>query len=141
MLYLYDGQDENAETILQLQFENAGKGFVNLVKIWMQSVIETLMIHLLLIQTCNNIRYELQIHHLPKLIKRMFHWTDVCPQKSSSNTVHIVFKSDDTDDNSSLNCSSFYAEEFGASFELEWYAIEDISSFQQLLSNTGSVLN
>ena len=55
--------------------------------------------------------------------------------------MHIVFKSDDTDDNSSLNCSPFYAEEFGASFKLEWSAIEDLSSFQQLLSNTGSFLH
>ena len=29
MLHLYDGQDENAETILQLNFENADEGFVN----------------------------------------------------------------------------------------------------------------
>ena len=71
----------------------------------------------------------------------MFHWTDICPLKSSSNTVRIVFKSDDTDNNSSLDRSPFYAEEFGASFQLEWSAIEDLSSFQQLLSNTGSFLH
>ena len=37
MLYLYDGQDEIAETILKLQFENEGEGFVILVSIWKQS--------------------------------------------------------------------------------------------------------
>ena len=95
------------------------------------------MIYLPLAQNCNHIRHKLQIHDLPKLIKRMFHWTGVCPLKSSSNTVHTVFKSDDIDDNSSLDCSPFYAEEFGASFELSWSAIEDLSSFQQLLSKTG----
>ena len=31
MLYLHDGQDENAETILTLHFENEGEGFLNLI--------------------------------------------------------------------------------------------------------------
>ena len=55
--------------------------------------------------------------------------------------MHIVFKSDDTDYNRSLDCSPFYAEEFGASFELTWSVIEDLSNFQQLLNNTGSFLH
>ena len=42
MLYLHDGQDENAETILKLQFENEGEGFLNLISIWKQNDLFTI---------------------------------------------------------------------------------------------------